>query len=196
MIAIVGESGCGKSTFARVIVGLHGAYTGSISLDGTQVKRLVRNRLKSEQQALQMIFQSPDQSLNPEQRVKRAIGRPLEFYHHMNSKERAHRIDELLEMVGLQANHANRFPAELSGGEKQRVSIARAFAAEPRVLLCDEIIASLDTVTAKRIMDLLKELQTTTGVSCIFITHDLTTVATSADRVMVLYGGRVAGTRR
>ncbi len=138
-----------------------------------------------------LIFQSPDQSLNPEQRIGQILERPLQFYFDMAPADRKKRAIELLEMVNLPADYYRRFPAELSGGEKQRVSIARAFAAEPSVIVFDEIIASLDTVAAKNIMGLLCDLQDKEGTACLFITHDLATVAEYADHVATFYGGRL-----
>ena len=140
---------------------------------------------------IQIIFQSPDQSLNPEKRVDDAIGRPLELYFGMSGSAKYDRIAELLEMVGLDPDYAGRFPAELSGGERQRVAIARAFAAEPDVILCDEVLSALDTVVAARVLDLMKALRESHQVAYVFISHDLSTVASIAERVAVMYAGRI-----
>ncbi len=198
VLALVGESGSGKSTLARVLAGLHPALSGEIRLNGKPLARRVKHRNRSDLRRIQIIFQSPDQSLNPEKRVDDAIGRPLELYFGMSGSEKLDRIAELLEMVGLDPDYAGRFPAELSGGQRQRVSIARAFAANPDIILCDEILSALDTVVAARILDLMKQLREEHEVAYVFISHDLSTVASIADRVAVMYAGRVidSGTTR
>jgi peptide/nickel transport system ATP-binding protein len=153
-----------------------------------------RQRTKEQLRRIQIIFQSPDQSLNPEKRIDDAIGRPLELYFGMKGSEKQDRIAELLEMVGLDGDYAGRFPAELSGGQRQRVSIARAYAAEPDVILCDEVLSALDTVVAARVLELMKELREKHKVAYVFISHDLSTVASIADRVAVMYAGRIIDT--
>ena len=192
VLAVVGESGSGKSTLARVMAGLHPPLPGAqITLDGDLLAGRARRRTRDQLRRIQIIFQSPDQSLNPERRVDDAIGRPLELYFGMSGSEKYDRIADLLEMVGLDPDYAGRFPAELSGGERQRVSIARAFAAEPDVILCDEVLSALDTVVASRVLELMKELRETHQVAYVFISHDLSTVASIADRVAVMYAGRI-----
>ena len=192
VLAVVGESGSGKSTLARVMAGLHPPLPGAqITLDGDRLAGRARRRTRDQLRRIQIIFQSPDQSLNPERRVDDAIGRPLELYFGMSGSEKYDRIADLLDMVGLDPDYAGRFPAELSGGERQRVSIARAFAAEPDVILCDEVLSALDTVVAARVLELMKELRETHQVAYVFISHDLSTVASIADRVAVMYAGRI-----
>ncbi len=191
VLALVGESGSGKSTLARVIAGLHPALDGSVIFRGEQLASRSNKRTKDQLRRIQIVFQSPDQSLNPERRIDEAIGRPLELYFGMSGSEKQDRIADLLEMVGLDADYAGRFPSELSGGQRQRVSIARAFGAEPDIILCDEVLSSLDTVVAARILDLMKELREQHNVGYLFISHDLSTVASIADRVAVMYAGRV-----
>ena len=191
VLALVGESGSGKSTLARVLAGLHPALSGAVALDGEPLAPHARQRTREQLRRIQIIFQSPDQSLNPEKRVDDAIGRPLELYFGMSGSEKHDRIAELLEMVGLDPDYAGRFPAELSGGQRQRVSIARAFAARPDIILCDEVLSALDTVVASRVLDLMKELRERHRVAYVFISHDLSTVASIADRVAVMYAGRI-----
>ncbi|MDE0417229.1 MAG: ABC transporter ATP-binding protein [bacterium] len=192
VLAVVGESGSGKSTLARVMAGLHPPLPGArITLDDELLAGRARRRTRDQLRRIQIIFQSPDQSLNPERRVDDAIGRPLELYFGMSGSEKYDRIADLLEMVGLDPDYAGRFPAELSGGERQRVSIARAFAAEPDVILCDEVLSALDTVVAARVLELMKELRESHQVAYVFISHDLSTVASIADRVAVMYAGRI-----
>jgi peptide/nickel transport system ATP-binding protein len=191
VVALVGESGSGKSTLARVIAGLHPASRGDVRLDGRRLASRARQRDRDALRRIQIVFQSPDLSLNPEQRVEDAIGRPLHLYFGLDRAARAKRVAELLVMVGVAPEYAGRFPAELSGGQRQRVAIARAFAAEPDLLLCDEILSSLDTIVAAQVLDLMRELKATHDVAYLFISHDLATVASIADRVVVLYAGRV-----
>jgi peptide/nickel transport system ATP-binding protein len=194
VLAVVGESGSGKSTLARVMAGLHPSLNGAVTMDDQTLPVHARQRTKEQLRRIQIIFQSPDQSLNPEKRIDDAIGRPLELYFGMKGSEKQDRIAELLEMVGLDGDYAGRFPAELSGGQRQRVSIARAYAAEPDVILCDEVLSALDTVVAARVLELMKELREKHKVAYVFISHDLSTVASIADRVAVMYAGRIIDT--
>ena len=194
VVALVGESGSGKSTLARVIAGLHPGAAGTVRLAGRELPPRARQRDRDALRRIQIIFQSPELSLNPEQRVEDAVGRPLELYFGLDRARRADRVAELLAMVGVPADYAGRFPGELSGGQRQRVSIARAFAAEPDLVLCDEILSSLDTLVAAQVLELMRELRARHDVAYLFISHDLATVAAIADRVVVLYGGRVCET--
>ena len=191
VLAVVGESGSGKSTLARVVAGLHPPLAGAVALDGEALAPRARRRRREQLRRIQIVFQSPEQSLNPERRVADALARPLRLYFGMSGSQQADRIAELLEMVGLDPDFAGRFPAELSGGQRQRVSIARAFAARPDVILCDEVLSALDTVVASRILELMKALRERHRVAYVFISHDLATVASIADRVAVMYAGRV-----
>ena len=194
VLAVVGESGSGKSTLARVMAGLQPTLRGEVALAGETLPALARRRSREQLRRIQIVFQSPDQSINPEKRVDAAIGRPLELYFGMKGSEKHDRVAELLEMVGLDPDYAGRFPAELSGGQRQRVSIARAFAAQPDIILCDEVLSALDTVVASRILDLMRELRETHEVAYVFISHDLSTVASIANRVAVMYAGRIVDT--
>ncbi len=191
VVGVIGESGCGKSTLARVISGLLPQVSGEIVHNGTALPPAVKQRRKSDIQSIQIVFQMADVALNPRQRIRDIIGRPLEFYMNMAASARHERVGELLELVELPRNFASRFPKELSGGEKQRVNLARALAAEPDVILCDEVASSLDTVVGAAIIELLKDLQQKLGVAYVFISHDLSTVASFADTIVVLYAGRV-----
>ena len=191
VVGVIGESGCGKSTLARVISGLLPQVSGEIVHNGTTLAPAVEQRSKSEIQSIQIVFQMADVALNPRQRIRDIIGRPLEFYMNMGTAARSERVGELLELVELPRDFASRFPKELSGGEKQRVNLARALAAEPDVILCDEVASSLDTVVGAAIIALLKDLQEKLGVAYVFISHDLSTVASFADEIVVLYAGRV-----
>lgn len=191
VVALVGESGSGKSTLARVIAGLHPQLGGTVELDGEPLARRAKDRPLVQLRRLQIVFQSPDMALNPEERVADALGRPLNLYFDLDAAQRRRRIDELLTLVQLPVDYALRYPAELSGGERQRISLARAFAANPDVVICDEVLSSLDTLVSASILDLLKDLQSRFHVGCLFISHDLATVATIAQRVNVLYAGEL-----
>ncbi len=191
-VGVIGESGCGKSTLARVISGLLPAAGGDILLDGKRLSDDVKDRTRDELRRVQIVMQMPDVSFNPLKTIGQALERPLEFYLNMPPAERRQRVAELLQMVDLPAEFANRRPQALSGGQKQRVNLARALAAEPEVILCDEVTSALDTVVGAQIIDLLKRLQDDLTVTFVFISHDLSTVASFADRVVVLYAGRIA----
>ena len=190
-VGVIGESGCGKSTLARVMSGLLPAREGDVLLDGERLQPSLGQRRRSELQKIQFVFQMADTALNPRQRIDHILGRPLEFYLGMKGAEKRKRIAELLDMVELPAEFAGRYPEELSGGQKQRVNLARALAASPEVLLCDEVISALDTIVGANVIELLKRLRRQTGVSFVFISHDLSTIASFADEIVVLYAGRV-----
>ena len=190
-LGVIGESGCGKSTLAHVIAGLHPAMEGDVLLDGKALKPGLKQRQRWQLQKIQYVFQMADTALNPHQRLDQLLGRPLEFYFGLSGKEKKERIAELLHMVELPAEFSGRYPGELSGGQKQRVNLARALAASPEILLCDEIISALDTLIGASVIELLKRLRRQTGVSFIFISHDLSTVASFADDIAVLYAGQV-----
>ena len=191
-VAVVGESGSGKSTAARVITGLLPPRQGRIIYDGQVLAPKFGNRSKDELRRLQMIYQMPDTALNPKQRVRDVIGRPLEFYLGLKGEEREERTRELLTMIELDPDDfIDRYPGELSGGQKQRVCIARALAAEPELIICDEVTSALDQLVAEEILKLLQRLQDELHVSYMFITHDLATVKAIADEIVVMLEGRV-----
>ena len=190
-VALVGESGSGKSTLARVITGLLPPEQGQVSYKGEILSADLGNRGKEDLRRIQMIYQMPDVALNPRQRVGDVIGRPLEFYLSMRGKEKAARVAELLEQIELPVDFEERYPAQLSGGEKQRVCIARALAAEPDLIICDEVPSALDQLVAEGILELLQRLQNELGVSYLFITHDLATVKAIADDIVVMYQGKI-----
>ncbi len=191
VVGVIGESGCGKSTLARVMAGLLPASEGEVLLDGTPLKASLSDRSRSDLQKVQFIFQMADTALNPRQRIGNIIGRPLEFYHGLRGRKKRERVHELLSLVELPAVFADRFPAELSGGQKQRVNLARGLAADPEVLLCDEVTSALDTIVGANVITLLKRLRDKLGVSYVFISHDLSTVAAFADDLAVLYNGEL-----
>ncbi|RUM03977.1 ABC transporter ATP-binding protein [Rhizobium chutanense] len=189
-LGIIGESGCGKSTLARTIAGILPAAVGKIVFDGTELNRSARERSRDQLREMQIVFQYADTALNPAKSVEDILARPLVFYHRMDRQAQNIRIDQLLDMVRLPRNLRHRRPGELSGGQKQRVNFARALAADPKLILCDEITSALDTVVAAAVIDLLKELQRELGLSYIFISHDLSVVEAICDEIVVMYGGR------
>ncbi|MEM7173242.1 MAG: ABC transporter ATP-binding protein [Pseudomonadota bacterium] len=190
-VSVVGESGSGKSTLARVITGLLPPVKGSVVYDGEEWPRSFKERSRDQLRRLQMIYQMPDVAVNPKQKIRDIIGRPLSFYLGITGSAREQRIKELLEMIELPHSFADRLPGELSGGQKQRICIARALAAEPELIICDEVTSALDQLVAEEILKLLQRLQDTLHVSYLFITHDLATVRAISDEVVVMLQGRV-----
>jgi peptide/nickel transport system ATP-binding protein len=190
-VALVGESGSGKSTLARVITGLLPPSKGSVIYNGNELTRELKTRPKEQLRVMQMIYQMPDTALNPKHRVSKIIGRPLQFYFGMNEKKREQRVLELLEKIELSDKYYDRYPPELSGGEKQRICIARALAAEPDLIICDEVTSALDQLVAEEILKLLQDLQNELRVSYLFITHDLATVKAIADEIVVMLQGQI-----
>lgn len=190
-LGVIGESGCGKSTLARVVSGLLAGMEGEVLLHGEPMKPGLKQRDRSELQKIQFVFQMADTALNPHHRIDHLLGRPLEFYLGVPKSERPQKVADLLRMVELPPEFAGRFPEELSGGQKQRINLARALAASPEILLCDEVISALDSIVGANVISLLKRLRAQTGVSFVFISHDLSTVASFADDIVVLYAGRV-----
>ena len=190
-VAVVGESGSGKSTAARVITGLLPAETGQTLFKGRPLPAALKQRSRTQLQQIQMIYQMADTALNPRQKVREIIGRPLEFYLGLNGSARDQRISELLGMIELDESFADRLPEELSGGQKQRICIARALAAEPEVIICDEVTSALDQIVQEGILKLLLNLQERLGLSYLFITHDIATVRAIADEIVVMHMGKV-----
>ncbi|GAB3119573.1 ABC transporter ATP-binding protein [Novispirillum itersonii] len=188
-LGIIGESGCGKSTLARAIAGILPRRGGNIIFDGRELSPDARQRSREELRTLQIVFQSADTALNPAKSVEDLLGRPLTFYHGLKGKARDQRVDQLLDMVHLPKTVRHRRATELSGGQKQRVNFARALAADPKLILCDEITSALDTVVAAAIIELLKELQRELGLSYLFISHDLSVVEAICDEILVMYAG-------
>jgi peptide/nickel transport system ATP-binding protein len=190
-ISLVGESGSGKSTLARVITGLLPPLQGKIIFEGKELPPALKSRDRESLRQMQMIYQMPDTAVNPRHKVRKIIGRPLSFYFGITGKKQEDRIIELLDMIELPAKYIERYPAELSGGEKQRVCIARALAAKPNLIICDEVTSALDQLVAEEILKLLQRLQDELGVSYLFITHDLATVKAISDEIVVMLRGRI-----
>jgi peptide/nickel transport system ATP-binding protein len=190
-VAVVGESGSGKSTLARAITGLLPPSSGEITFNGKALPSRLQDRDKDTLRRIQMIYQSADTALNPRQKVRDIIGRPLEFYLGLKGQAQDRRIVELLDAIELDENYIDRYPGELSGGQKQRVSIARALAANPDLIICDEVTSALDQIVQEGILQLLMKLQRDTNVTYLFITHDIATVRAISDEIVVMYKGGV-----
>jgi peptide/nickel transport system ATP-binding protein len=190
-VALVGESGSGKTTIARCIVGLHAPSAGRITLDGIPLAARAQDRPREARRRIQIVFQNPNDSLNPRHRVRDAVSRPARVLRGLPAGEADAEVAQLLERVRLPARLADRFPAELSGGERQRVAIARALAARPDLVVCDEITSALDVSVQAAVIELLDELRSELHLALLVISHDLGLVASIADRVLVLEHGAV-----
>ncbi|RUZ73481.1 ABC transporter ATP-binding protein [Mesorhizobium sp. M7A.F.Ca.US.006.01.1.1] len=190
-VALVGESGSGKSTLARAISGLQALDAGTIAFDGKPLPASYRDREKSLLQSIQMIYQIPDTALNPRRRIGDILGRPLEFHLGLRGAAKRRRIGELLDMIELNGRFLDRLPGELSGGQMQRICIARALAVNPKLIICDEVTSALDQLVAGEILKLLLKLQKELQMSYLYITHDISTVRAIADDVVVMHRGRV-----
>jgi peptide/nickel transport system ATP-binding protein len=189
-IGVIGESGSGKTTLARVIAGLLPPAAGTMALDGRPLPPAVGQRSREELRRIQIVFQSADTALNPSQTIERILARPLQFYRGLKGAALNHRIGELLDLVKLPRTLAGRLPGGLSGGQKQRVNLARALAADPELILCDEVTSALDTVVGAAVLDLIADLRRELGVSILFISHDLHTVRAVCDEIVVMRHGR------
>lgn len=190
-VAIVGESGSGKSTTARVVTWLLPPSKGEVMFNGEALPAELKNRTKEQLRRMQMIYQMADTAMNPKQTVAEIIGRPLEFYLGLKGAAKERKIVDLLEMIELDESFYDRLPSELSGGQKQRVCIARALAADPELIICDEVTSALDQIVQEGILKLLLKLQKELGVSYIFITHDIATVQAISDEIVVMFQGEV-----
>ena len=190
-VAVVGESGSGKSTTARVITGLLPPMSGSVEFNGEALPAEFKDRNKEQLQRIQMIYQSADTAMNPRQTIAEIIGRPLEFYHGLSGLQKQERILELLKMIELDESFYDRLPSELSGGQKQRVCIARALAADPEIIICDEVTSALDQIVQEGILKLLLNLQKDYNITYLFITHDIAVVNAISDEIVVMYQGAV-----
>ncbi|WP_418119225.1 ABC transporter ATP-binding protein [Variovorax sp. 350MFTsu5.1] len=189
-IGVIGESGSGKTTLARAVAGLLKPSSGSVLFHGRELKPTLQQRERDELRRIQIVFQMADTALNPSQIIERILARPLEFYKGLRGEPLRRRIGELLDLVKLPRTVGGRLPGGLSGGQKQRVNLARALAAEPDLILCDEVTSALDTVVGAAVLDLMAELRRELGVSYLFISHDLHTVRAVCDEIVVMQHGR------
>ncbi|MFN4153554.1 MAG: ABC transporter ATP-binding protein [Paracoccaceae bacterium] len=191
-LGLVGESGCGKSTVGRALLRLYEITDGTVVINGTDVATLAPEALRKARPQMQMVFQDPQASLNPRMTLAAIIGEPLDEHTDWDTAKKLARIYELMDAVGLNRRFANRFPHEFSGGQRQRIGIARALALNPRFIVCDEPIAALDVSIQAQVVNLLEDLQEKLGLTYLFISHDLSMVRHIADRVAVMYLGRIA----
>lgn len=191
-LGLVGESGCGKSTVGRAMLRLYEPTAGRVIIDGDDVARMPADALRAKRPMMQMVFQDPQASLNPRMTLADIVSEPLDEHTDWTRDQKLERVYELMDQVGLNRRFANRFPHEFSGGQRQRIGIARALALKPRFIVCDEPIAALDVSIQAQVVNLLEDLQDKLGLTYLFISHDLSMVRHLAQRVAVMYLGRIA----
>ncbi|BCZ18046.1 Dipeptide ABC transporter ATP-binding protein DppF [Helicobacter sp. NHP19-003] len=189
ILSLVGESGCGKSTAAKICVGMHPASGGEVFFEGKPLSKFGAKEWRAYRQSVQMVFQDPYSSLNPRWRIQDIIAEPLLLNTNLSKSERRKRVLEIMAQTGLKEEWATRYPHQFSGGQRQRVGIARALILKPKVLICDEPVSALDVSIQAQILNLLLDLQAQLGLSYLFISHDLGVVEHISDRILVMEGG-------
>jgi oligopeptide transport system ATP-binding protein len=194
ILGLVGESGCGKSSLGRALMRLHEPTEGSIEILGTDFRELQGKKLREFRRNIQMVFQDPYASLNPRMTVFEALSEPLRAHFQISTQELTNKISETIDKVGLSANSINKYPHEFSGGQRQRIAIARALILDPKILIADEPVSSLDVSVQAQVLNLLKEIQKTTGLSMLFISHNLSVVKYISNRIAVMYLGKIVET--
>jgi peptide/nickel transport system ATP-binding protein len=190
-LGLVGESGCGKSTLGRTALQLLKPTSGSVRFEGSEIAGLSRRRMRPLRREMQMVFQDPYASLNPRKRVGQIVGGPMRLQGLARGGELRRQVQELLERVGLQAEHYDRFPHEFSGGQRQRIGIARALAVRPKLIVADEPVSALDVSIRAQIVNLMEDLQDEFGLTYIFVAHDIGVVRHVSDRIAVMNEGRI-----
>ncbi len=190
-LGLVGESGCGKSTTGRAVMQLPAPTSGSVRFDGAELTKMSDEDVRRTRRRMQMIFQDPISSLNPRQKVRQIVGEGLEIWPELARNGRAERVNEMLEAVGLARTAGDRRPHEFSGGQCQRICIARALVLDPKVVICDEPVSALDVSVQAQILNLLEDMKVRYGLTMIFIAHDLAVVKNVSDRVIVMYLGKI-----
>ena len=190
-VGLVGETGCGKSTLARVLMRLYDASEGSLEFDGRDITRLSGRDLRALRRDMQMIFQDPYASLNPRKTVGSIIGTPFRLHRIVPKRQVKGEVQQLMELVGLNPEHYNRYPHEFSGGQRQRIGVARSLALRPKLIVCDEPVSALDVSIQAQVLNLLEDLQEEFNLTYLFIAHDLSVVKHVSDRVAVMYLGRI-----
>ena len=191
-LGLVGESGCGKSTVGRAMLRLYEPTAGRVVIDGDDVARMAPEALRKKRPSMQMVFQDPQASLNPRMSLAEIVSEPLDEHTGWSRDQKLERVYELMDQVGLNRRFVNRFPHEFSGGQRQRIGIARALALKPRFIVCDDPIAALDVSIQAQVVNLLEDLQEKLGLTYLFISHDLSMVRHLAQKVAVMYLGRIA----
>jgi oligopeptide/dipeptide ABC transporter ATP-binding protein len=190
-VGLVGESGCGKTTFGRAILRLEEPTSGDIFYEGESILGYDKNKMQALRERMQIIFQDPFSSLNPRKTVSHIIGEPLLVHGVKSRKKRDERVLDLLRVVGLRKEHMRRYPHQFSGGQRQRIGVARALALNPKLIVCDEAVSALDVSIQAQVINLLKDLQDEFGLTYLFISHDLSVVEHVSDRVAVMYLGKI-----